>query len=226
MNPSKEKLRHATTEGSSEKEHLNSLCNVQSSFNCLQIHSPFRPNFPILSEILDSTMSSSPPFKSRPESKYTKAKRALRSLAVSVAIPLTLTIAVIFLFGRSSRHFPNRNRPIWVAPLWLLHLSSISSSFLIGLAAWLVWADGGFHCGSNALPLYIAHLSLSVVWNPLVLVIRARLLAFLFCVLDLVTLYACYRTFKRVNPFAKDLIKPCLAWTAYLCAVTYVFIDL
>ena len=58
------------------------------------------------------------------------------------------------------------------------------------------------------------------------LVIRALLLAFLFCVLDLVTLYACYRTFKRVNPFAKDLIKPCLAWTAYLCAVTYVFIDL
>ncbi|KAA0049494.1 translocator protein-like protein [Cucumis melo var. makuwa] len=170
--------------------------------------------------------SSNPPFKSRPESKYTKAKRALRSLAVSVAIPVSLTIAVIFLFGRSSRHFPNRNRPIWIGPLWLLQLSSIGSSFLVGLAAWLVWADGGFHGGSNALPLYIAHLSLSVVWSPLVLVIRSVVIAFLFCVLDFVTLFACYRAFERVNPFAKDLMKPCLAWTAYLSAVTYVFIHL
>ncbi|XP_022138228.1 translocator protein homolog [Momordica charantia] len=170
-------------------------------------------------------MSSSPPFKSRPESKYTKAKRALRSLAVSVAIPLSLTITVIFLFG-SGRHFPNRSRPVWMAPLWFLHLSSIGSSFLIGLSAWLVWADGGFHGNSTALPLYIAHLALSVVWNPLVLVIRAVLLAFLFCVLDFITLFACYRSFKRVNPFAKDLIKPCLASTAYLSAVTYVLIHL
>lgn len=58
------------------------------------------------------------------------------------------------------------------------------------------------------------------------LVIRSVVIAFLFCVLDFVTLFACYRAFERVNPFAKDLMKPCLAWTAYLSAVTYVFIHL
>lgn len=91
----------------------------------------------------------------------------------------------------------------------------------MGFAAWLVCAYGGFHTHPDALPLYIAQVSLSIVWDPLVLVIGARFLGLLFCVVNFGTLVACYYYFRMVNPFAKDLIKPCLAWIGYLTIVSF-----
>ena len=91
----------------------------------------------------------------------------------------------------------------------------------MGFAAWLFWADGGFHAHGDALPLYIAQISLSIVWDPLVLRIGAIWLGFVFCLVHFGTLFACYLIFRRVNPFAKDLAKPCLVWVAYLTLVNY-----
>nr|KYP62457.1 hypothetical protein KK1_016990 [Cajanus cajan] len=91
----------------------------------------------------------------------------------------------------------------------------------MGLAAWLVWADGGFQGETDAMSLYISHVSLSIVWHPLVLVMRAYWLAFLSGLVDFGTLFFCYLRFRKVNPFAKDLAKPCLVWAAYLCFVNF-----
>lgn len=154
------------------------------------------------------------------ETKKTQAKRALRSLAIGIAIPLTITLIIIILFG-SGRKFNRLAKPFWFAPLWFIHLATLGSSFFIGLAAWLVWADGGFQGDSDALSFYIAHISLSIVWHPLVLVMSAYWLASLSCVVDFGTLFLCYLRFRKVNPFAKDLAKPCLAWTTYLTFVSF-----
>ncbi|KHN26557.1 Translocator protein like [Glycine soja] len=91
----------------------------------------------------------------------------------------------------------------------------------MGLAAWLVWANGGFQGETDAMSLYIAHVSLSIVWHPLVLVMGAYWLALISCLVNFVTLFLCYLRFRKVNPFAKDLAKPCLAWAAYLCLVSF-----
>ncbi|KAJ0092639.1 hypothetical protein Patl1_25071 [Pistacia atlantica] len=147
-------------------------------------------------------------------------KSTFRSLAFSIIAPLILTITIIFLFGSGSKYRASA-KPFWFPPLWLIHLASLGSSFSMGLAAWLVWADGGFHAYSNALPLYIAQVSLSVIWDPLVLVIGAAWLGLVFCVIHFGTLFACYKTFKQVNPFAKELVKPCLAWMGFLTIVNY-----
>ena len=92
----------------------------------------------------------------------------------------------------------------------------------MGLAAWLVWADGGFHGQSDdALPLYIAQISLGLVWHPLVLALRAYFVAFGFCLVHVGTLFLCFQRFSKVNPFARDLAKPCLLWVVYLTFVSY-----
>lgn len=93
----------------------------------------------------------------------------------------------------------------------------------MGFAAWLVWADGGFHAHPDALLLYIAQVSLGIVWDPLVLVIGAPWLAFVFCAANLGALFACFKIFRgmNVNPFAKDLVKPCVAWAAFLTILTF-----
>lgn len=154
------------------------------------------------------------------DTKKSQAKRALRSLAIGIAIPFTLTLTTIILFG-SGRKYHRTSKPFWFAPLWFIHLSTLGSSSLMGLAAWLVWADGGFQGKTDAMSLYISHISLSVVWHPLVLVMSAYWLAFLLCLVDFGTLFLCYLRFRKVNPFAKDLAKPCLAWAAYLCLICF-----
>ncbi|KEH37265.1 hypothetical protein MtrunA17_Chr2g0295961 [Medicago truncatula] len=154
------------------------------------------------------------------ESKRSKAKRALRSLGIGIAIPIALTLTIIILFG-SGRKYNVLAKPFWFAPLWYIHLATLGSSFFMGLAAWLVWADGGFQGETDALSFYIAHVSLSIVWHPLVLVMNAYWLALASGILDCATLFIVYLRFKKVNPFAKDLAKPCLAWTAYLTLISF-----
>ncbi|PON80354.1 TspO/MBR-related protein [Parasponia andersonii] len=178
--------------------------------------------------MLDQTIITTIPTNyklSKREKKIFRAKRALRSLFIAVSIPLSLTMTIILLFG-SGHRYRAVPKPFWFPPLWLIHLASLGSSFLMGFAGWLFWADGGFHAQSNALPLYITHISVSVVWDPLVLVIGAAWLGLVFCLIHFGTLFACYRSFRRVNPFAKDLAKPCLAWVAYLTLVNYKLIYL
>ncbi|CAJ2662150.1 translocator protein homolog [Trifolium pratense] len=154
------------------------------------------------------------------ETKKSQAKRALRSLAIGIAIPFTITLTIIILFG-SGKKYNVLAKPFWFAPLWYIHLATLGSSFFMGLAAWLVWADGGFKGESDALCFYVAHISLSIVWHPLVLVMNAYWLALVSGLVDCGTLFICYLRFRKVNPFAKDLAKPCLAWTMYLTLVSF-----
>ena len=160
--------------------------------------------------------------KTKPEPRKNEASRDLWKLVVAVSVPMVITTATVLLFGSRRKHYMNvLATPIfWFPPLWFIHLASLCSSFLMGLAGWLVWADGGFHSQSDALPLYVAQISLSIVWDPLVLVIGVAWLGFVFCVIHFGTLFACYLSFQRVNTFAKDLVTPCLAWVLYLIFVS------
>ncbi|GFY85108.1 hypothetical protein Acr_03g0018820 [Actinidia rufa] len=147
-----------------------------------------------------------------------KAGRSFRSLVVALVVPLSLTLAIILVFGSSHKYQALANH-FWLPPLWLIHLASLGSSFLMGLSAWLVWAEGGFHGPSDALPLYVAQVSLSLTWDPLVLKIGSARVGLVFLVVHFGTLVTCYKKFRRVNPAAGDLVKPCLAWVAFLIYV-------
>lgn len=166
------------------------------------------------------TNHATPTGKAKPKTKMPSGKRSFWSLFVIMMVPLSLTITIIFLFG-SSRKYPALVKPFWFPSLTIIHLASLGSTILMSLAAWLVWTDGGFQPDSDALPLYIAQVSLSIVWHPLVLRIGAAWLGFVFSLVNLGTLFACYRIFGKVNSSSKNFVKPCLAWVACLTLVTF-----
>ncbi|KAH6766385.1 hypothetical protein C2S52_017368 [Perilla frutescens var. hirtella] len=139
------------------------------------------------------------------------ARRGLRSLSVAVAFPLSVTLLDIFLFGWSSIE-----KPFYFPPLWALHLACLSTAFLSGLSAWLVWAEGGFHRQPGALALYLAQLILSLIWYPVVFGAGAIRVGLVLCVALFGVLIGCARAFRDMNPIAGDLVKPCLAWPLLL----------
>ncbi|CAK9145567.1 unnamed protein product [Ilex paraguariensis] len=158
--------------------------------------------------------------KTRQQKKMAMAKQAVRSLMVALIVPFVLTMIVIFFFG-SGHRYRTLAKPFWFPPLWLMHLASMGSSLLMGLAAWLVWAEGGFHSQPKALPFYIAQVSLSLGWDPLVLKMGAIHVGFVSCIAHFGALVACRRRFKLVNPIAGDLVRPCLVWMAFLIIVNF-----
>ncbi|XVE73300.1 hypothetical protein DITRI_Ditri11bG0106500 [Diplodiscus trichospermus] len=152
------------------------------------------------------------------EKRMAMAKRGLRSLAIAVSFPLSLTLLNIYLFG-SDHSYGAPAKPFWLPPLWLIHITSMVSSFVMGLSAWLVWAEGGFHERPTAFSLYLSQLGLSLAWLPTVFWMGASWMGLVVCLAVFAALVGCSRDFREVNPIAGDLVKPCLAWAAFLAIV-------
>ncbi|XP_031120739.1 translocator protein homolog [Ipomoea triloba] len=146
-----------------------------------------------------------------------KARRGLKSLGFALIFPLSLTLLDITLFG-SSHLYRTMEKPFWFPRLWALHLSCLGSAFLMGLSAWLVWAEGGFHRHPVAMLLYVCQLGLSLAWDPVVFKAEATRIGMALCVALFGSLLGCSMVFKNVNPIAADLVKPCLG-SALLLAV-------
>lgn len=149
----------------------------------------------------------------RPDRKKAMAKRGLRSLAVAVALPLALTALDISLFGSTSR------KRLGFPPLWALHATCLISSMLLGLSAWLIWADGGFHREPKALALYASVLGLGLAWDPIAFSLGATRVGLVVALALLGSLFGCYRKFRGMNPIAGDLVKMCFAWAGFVSVV-------
>ncbi|KAI3668262.1 hypothetical protein L6452_43339 [Arctium lappa] len=150
-------------------------------------------------------------------------KRGIQSLSVGIAVPLALTLANISLFGWN-RSYHTIHKPFWVPPLWALHLTCLSSAFVMGLSAWLVWAEGGFHKTPGALGLYLAQLGLSLAWDPIFFKMGAVKVGLLVCLGQMATTWSCSRMFGRINRTAGDLVKLCLIWAGFLTLVNLYFV--
>ncbi|XP_073053782.1 translocator protein homolog [Primulina eburnea] len=154
----------------------------------------------------------------RKQKRTGMAARGLRSLAIAIILPLSLTVLDIILFGSGDR-FRSMQRHPYFPPMWALHSAWLVAAFLSGLSAWLVWVDGGFHHQPGALFLYLGQLALSLGWYPIVFGAGAIRVGLILCAALFGSLIACSRIFKNVNPIAGDLFKPCLLWGMLLAVV-------
>ncbi|XP_010269506.1 PREDICTED: translocator protein homolog [Nelumbo nucifera] len=164
--------------------------------------------------------------RTRRDKKMAMAKRGLRSLTIAVAVPLSLAITNIYLFGSPDRYrtLKKPSSSSWYPSIWALHLACLASTFLMGLSSWLVWADGGFHRGRSALPLYVAQLALCLSWDPLVFALGLSRIGLMVCIALFGVLVGCSRSFGQVNPTAGDLVKPCLLCAAFRMIVNYLLL--
>jgi translocator protein len=112
-------------------------------------------------------------------------------------------------------------RPSWAPPASLFGPVWTVLYFLMGVAAWLVWKQGGFTSGRAALGLFLAQLLANALWTWIFFAWRQGALAFAEILLLWVMIVATIALFRRASRLGGALLLPYLAWVSYAAALTY-----
>jgi tryptophan-rich sensory protein len=111
-------------------------------------------------------------------------------------------------------------RPQWAppagvfGPVWSVNL-------LMGIAASLVWRQGGFHESGIALWLFIAQLMANALWSWLFFSWHKGALAFYEILILWVLLLCTVAAFWRARTLAGALLLPYLAWVTFATALCF-----
>jgi tryptophan-rich sensory protein len=112
-------------------------------------------------------------------------------------------------------------RPDWAPPANVFGPVWTVLYLLMGLAAWLVWREGGFRARRLALGLFLAQLAVNALWSWLFFGWHLGALAFADIVLLWGLLVATLVAFWRVRPVAGALLVPYLLWVSFATALSY-----
>jgi hypothetical protein len=101
------------------------------------------------------------------EKSYRKAAEVMKkpgvpSLLIAVGIPLIAGIIVGLVYSPSGAWYSQLEKPWWNPPGFLFGAAWSVLYPVMGLASWLVWADGGFQRQGYPLSLYGAQLVLNL----------------------------------------------------------------
>lgn len=100
-------------------------------------------------------------------------------------------------------------------PVWTLLYA------LMGIAAWLVWRDGGWRRRRGVLALFVIQLALNALWSWLFFGWHRGALAFADILLLWVLIVAMLVGFWRVRPLAGALLLPYLCWVSFAAALNF-----
>ena len=92
---------------------------------------------------------------------------------------------------------------------------------LMGLAAWLVWREGGWRRQRGVLALFVIQLALNALWSWLFFAWHRGGLAFADIVLLWLLIVATLIGFWRARPLAGALLLPYLCWVSFASALNF-----
>jgi len=158
-----------------------------------------------------------------PKPAFRKAAEIMRqpgvpSLLVAVSIPLVLGM-IDGILNSPGPWYATLKKPWWNPPGFLFGLAWSVLYPIMGLASWLVWADGGFEKQGYPLTLYALQLLLNLAWPTLFFGSHAILLALIDILLLLVLIAMTVSAFQPVNHVAANLMKPYLTWVVFAAAL-------
>lgn len=162
-------------------------------------------------------------YAAAPAKGYRKAAEIVRqpgvpSLLVAVSIPLVLGV-IDGIVNSPGPWYLTLKKPWWNPPGFLFGLAWSVLYPVMGLASWLVWADGGFQKQGYPLTLYAVQLVLNLAWPALFFGFHAIVLALIDIVALVVVIAMTVSAFQPVNHVAANLMKPYLVWVIFATAL-------
>ncbi|MCT8468928.1 tryptophan-rich sensory protein [Chromohalobacter salexigens] len=121
----------------------------------------------------------------------------------------------------ATQFYAELTQPSWAPPAGAFGPVWTTLFALMGIAAWLVWREGGWKRQQGVLALFIVHLAVNALWSWLFFAWHQGALAFVEVILLWGMILATLIAFWRVRPLAGLLLVPYLAWVSLATALTY-----
>lgn len=129
------------------------------------------------------------------------------------------TIVGLASNGGGSLWYVGLDKPSWTPPSWVFAPVWAALYGVMGVAAWLVWRQGGWARHAQALGLFELQLALNFAWSPLFFNAQRPSLALIDIVGLWLVLALTVRTFYGVTRWAGLLLVPYLCWVTYAAAL-------
>ena len=138
-------------------------------------------------------------------------------LLVSFAASVVGAVASI----QAQSFYGELTQPSWAPPGWVFGPVWTTLYALMGVAAWLVWREGGFRKNKTSLSLFLVQLVVNALWSWLFFAWHLGA----YALIDLIALWlliiATLVTFWRVKPLAGTLLVPYLLWVSFAGILNY-----
>lgn len=121
----------------------------------------------------------------------------------------------------ASAFYSGLARPDWAPPSSSFGPVWTALYFLMGLAAWIVWRQGGFHPVRGALAIFIVQLAFNALWSWLFFRWHLGAISLADVAVLWVLIVAAIVAFWRVKPLAAVLLIPYLLWVSFAAALNY-----
>ncbi len=112
-------------------------------------------------------------------------------------------------------------QPSWAPPASVFGPVWSVLYVLMGVAAWLVWREGGWHRQRGVLVLFVLQLAVNALWSWLFFGWHRGALAFADIVLLWLLIVATVIGLWRARPLAGALLLPYLGWVSFATALNY-----
>ena len=112
-------------------------------------------------------------------------------------------------------------KPSWNPPGWVFGPVWTALYTMMGVAAWLVWRQGGWGKQRQPLLIFLVQLALNALWTPLFFGLHRPGLAFAEIVLLWLAIATTLAAFRPVSRAAAWLLVPYLAWVSFAAALNF-----
>ena len=112
-------------------------------------------------------------------------------------------------------------QPSWAPPGSVFGPVWTTLFALMGIAAWLVWREGGFQKNKTALMLFLVQLVVNALWSWLFFAWHLGAYALIDLIVLWLLIVATLVTFWRVKPLAGVLLVPYLLWVSFAGFLNY-----
>ena len=134
-------------------------------------------------------------------------------------LALTFCAALTGVFVSTGGWYAGLAKPSWNPPGWVFGPVWTLLYGMMGVAAWLVWRNGGWATQKRALGLYVLQWALNALWTPLFFGLQRPGLAFAEITALALAVLATLLAFWRIERWAGLLMLPYGLWVAFAAAL-------
>ena len=149
----------------------------------------------------------------------TPARRPILGLVSWLALSFGASLTAVFV--STDGWYAHLNKPLWNPPSWVFGPVWAVLYGMMGVAAWLVWCDGGWKRQPRALSWFVVQWALNALWTPLFFGLHLSGWAFFEMMMLWLALGVTLALFWRVRRVAGILLIPYWLWVSFAAVLNF-----